>query len=80
MRETSALYKTLRQEPDSVYEVNIVRGQTVYGMNDIIPAGRTARTLRGRGCQRTLQHHHPGGKRELAAHGVLRCARAALLR
>ena len=38
MRETSALYKTLRQDPDSVYEVNIVRGQTVYGMNDIISA------------------------------------------
>lgn len=38
MRETSALYKTLRQNPDSVYEVNIVRGQTVYGMNDIISA------------------------------------------
>lgn len=36
MRETSALYKTLRQAPDSVYEVNIVRGQTVYGMNEII--------------------------------------------
>ena len=38
MRETSELYKTLRQEPDSVYEVNIVRGQTVYGMNDITSA------------------------------------------
>ena len=38
MRETSALYKTLRQNPDSVYEVNIVSGQTVYGMNDIISA------------------------------------------
>lgn len=36
MRVTSALYKTLRQAPDSVYEVNIVRGQTVYGMNEII--------------------------------------------
>ena len=36
MRETSVLYKTLRADPSSLYEVNIVRGQTVYGMNEII--------------------------------------------
>ena len=35
MRETSALYRTLRQEPDSLYEVNVVRGLRVYDMNEI---------------------------------------------
>jgi len=35
MRETSALYKSLRQETGSVYEVNIVRGIRVYEMDEI---------------------------------------------
>ena len=35
MRETSTTYRTLRAATGSLYEVNIVRGQTVYGMNQI---------------------------------------------
>ena len=38
MRNVSALYRSLRQDPDSYYEVNVVRGQTVYDMNDIMSA------------------------------------------
>ena len=35
MRETSTLYRTLRAATGSLYEVNVVRGQTVYGMSQI---------------------------------------------
>ena len=39
MRETSTTYRTLRAATGSLYEVNIVRGQTVYGMNQITSLG-----------------------------------------
>lgn len=35
MREVSTLYKTLRAELDSLYEVRVLRGSRVYGMDEI---------------------------------------------
>ncbi len=51
MRQTSELYKTLRAEAGSVYEVQVERGGTVYGMDRLVSLSIDQALFEGDGPQ-----------------------------